>query len=108
MIFIGIILLVVGVLILAISILLCLGFISLLHDYHRTNIKEEDKKKCGLSIGLSLSLFSITSIATGIIVLVTTDESILKWMMIAFIISLAISVILSLLFVKKYNGSIFG
>ena len=41
----GIMLLITGLSILVMSILLILGHVNLLHDYHRNNVKTEDEKK---------------------------------------------------------------
>lgn len=45
-----------GIILLIFSILLCFGFVNLLHDYRRNNVKEVDVKKFGLSVRLSLAI----------------------------------------------------
>ena len=93
---------------LVIAILLCCGLISILHDYHTTNVKEEDRKKMGLSIGLSMLVGTLGMISSAIVSIVTNDESIIVLPISLLIFPLIIAIVLSLLFVKKYNGSIFG
>ena len=104
----GIIILVAGVALLAISILLCFGFINLLHDYHRNNVKPEDERKLGLSTGLSLMLGSFGFISTGIVAIVIKSESVIYLPLILLFVPLIISVAFCIIFIKKYNGSLFG
>ena len=62
----------------------------------------------GLSIGLSMLVGTLGMISSGIVSIVTNDESIIVLSISLLIIPLIITIVLSLLFVKKYNGSIFG
>ena len=62
----------------------------------------------GLSIGLSMLVGTLGMISSGIVSIVTNDESIIVLPILLLIIPLIIAIVLSLLFVKKYNGSIFG
>ena len=62
----------------------------------------------GLSIGLSMLVGTLGMISSGIVSIVTNDESIIVLPISLLIIPLIIAIVLSLLFVKKYNGSIFG
>ena len=62
----------------------------------------------GLSIGLSMLVGTLGTISSGIVSIVTNDESIIVLPISLLIIPLIIAIVLSLLFVKKYNGSIFG
>ncbi len=62
----------------------------------------------GLSIGLSMLIGTLGMISSGIVSIVTNDESIIVLPISLLIIPLIIAIVLSLLFVKKYNGSIFG
>ena len=104
----GISFLVGGIILLIFSILLCFGFVNLLHDYHRNNVKEVDKKKFGLSVGLSLAITAISMTSIGIISLIIRKEFIIIWTLVAFAISFAISTVLLVIFIRKYNGSLFG
>ena len=104
----GISVIIAGTIFLVIAILLCCGLIGILHDYHTTNVKEEDRKKMGLSIGLSMLIGTLGMISSGIVSIVTNNESIIVLPISLLIIPLIIAIVLSLLFVKKYNGSIFG
>lgn len=62
----------------------------------------------GLSIGLSMLVGTLGMISSDIVSKVTNDESIIVLPISLLIIPLIIAIVLSLLFVKKYNGSIFG
>ena len=62
----------------------------------------------GLSIGLSMLVGTLGMISSGIVSIVTNDESIIVLPILLLIVPLIIAIVLSLLFVKKYNGSIFG
>ena len=108
MIIVGIIIIVSGLALLIISILMMFGKVNLLHSYHRVNDKEEDKKMFGITTGLSLSIGALGILASGILDLIYLDNlSILAFTLTMFI-PLGISIILVLIFIKKYNGSIMG
>ena len=100
--------LVIGAVLLIISILLALGHIGLLHDYHKNNVKDEQKKKYCLFLGLSLSLGSLGMIASGIYALINiTETSILNAALIC-IVPLFVSIVLTLIIIKIFNKKIFG
>lgn len=104
----GIIILIAGVVLLVISILLCLGFINLLHDYHRNNVKIEDERKLGLSTGLSLMLGSFGFISSGIVAIAMKSESAIYLPLILLFVPLIISIVFCIFFIKEYNGLLFG
>ena len=100
----GIILLITGLSILVMSILLILGHVNLLHDYHRKDVKKEDEKKLGKASGLSLILGAIGAISSGISAFFWTEDMKFIYLFLIFIIPLTISVILMIIFIRKYNG----
>ena len=104
----GIIILIAGLALLVISILLCFGFINLLHDYHRNNVKTEDERKLGLSTGLSLMFGSFGFISSGIVAIAMKSESVIYLPLILLFVPLIISIVFCIIFIKKYNGSLFG
>lgn len=74
--------------------------ISLLHDYHYSNVKEEDKSAfCRLS-GLGIISIGVGIIVTGIIIAIT--DSVLSF--IAFALGFSLGIFLLLYAGKKYNG----
>ena len=104
----GIVVLVVGVAISVLSLLICIGKTNLIHSYHRENVKEEDKKKYAISLGLSLLIGGIGLITYGILVIIfkdTINQAIYLTVMLG---SIFISIILALILNKKYNGKIMG
>ena len=102
----GIILLLTGLALFVIAILLIFGHINLLHDYHRNDVKKEDERKLGKSSGLSLLLGALGAISSGISAFFWTEDMKFIYLFLIFIIPFTISVILMLLFIKKYNGKI--
>lgn len=101
----SIIVLIAGVALLVLSILLCLGFINLLHDYHRNNVAPKNKKKLGLSVGLSLLFASLGFISSALVSIFLNSESLIYLPLILLFVPLAISIISCVIFIKKYNGS---
>ena len=104
----GVIAIIVGVGILTLSIFIMLGKINLLHSYHRENVKEEDRKKFGLLTGASLSIGGLGILASGILDLICLDKLPLLTYNLVMFVPLGISIILVLIFIKKYNGTIMG
>ena len=100
----GIIVLLAGLAMLVVSILICLGHTNLIHEYHQNNVKEEDKKKFGLSMGLSLSLGSLGMITSSLIALLSNDESLFVVTILILLIPLFLSIILLFIFTIKFNG----
>ena len=98
----GIIILTVGIIIQILSILFFLGHINLLHEYHRTNVKEEDKLIFGRKIGICLSIMSIGMLSSGVIALI--DSTLDALALILLFVSLFISIILLVVTIIKYNG----
>lgn len=104
----GVIAIIVGVGIITLSIFIMLGKINLLHSYHRENVKEEDKKIFALLTGISISIGGIGILASGILDIIYLDKLPLLTYNLVMFIPLGISIILVLIFIKKYNGSIMG
>lgn len=102
----GIILLITGLSILVMSILLILGHVNLLHDYHRTDVKKEDEKKLGRTSGISLLIGALGAISSGISAFFWTEDMKFIFLFLIFIIPFIVSVTLMLIFIKKYNGKI--
>ena len=98
----GIIILITGIIVLILSISIFLGHINLLHEYHRTNVKEEDKLIFGRKIGICLSIMSIGMLSSGALALINSDLDIL--VLILLFVPLFISIILLVVTIIKYNG----
>ena len=100
----GIIFIITGLALLVMSILLILGHVNLLHDYHRNNVKKEDERKLGIAAGLSLLLGAFGAISSGISSFFWTEDMKFIYLLLIFLIPFTISVILMIIFIKKYNG----
>ena len=105
---IGIVVLMAGIGLLTISIFVMFGKINLLHSYHREHVKDEDKKLFAILTGASLSIGALGLIAAGILEIIYLEELPLLLHNLVMFIPLGISIILVLIFIKKYNGSIMG
>ena len=101
---------IIGILIEAIVGILCivLGFliwkkqkISLIHDYHYRNVKEEDVPSYTRQIGIGLIIIGTGILLTGMLDLLNSS---LWW--IPLIIGFSIGLIVIIKAQKKYNGSI--
>ena len=100
----GIILILVGLTLLVFAILFFKGHLSLLHDYHISNVKEEDKKKMSKAIGFAHLPSVIGFITSGFISIFVTGDYVLTLLTVIEIGSIAITVIAALIIIKKYNG----
>ena len=101
---------IIGILIEAIVGILCivLGFliwkkqkISLIHDYHYRNVKEEDVPSYTRQIGSGLIIIGSGILLTGMLDLLNSS---LWW--VPLIIGFSIGLIVIIKAQKKYNGSI--
>ena len=102
----GIILIITGLSLLVMSILLILGHVNLLHDYHRKDVEKEDEKKLGRASGISLLIGALGAISSGISAFFWTEDLKFIFLFLIFIIPFIISVTLMLIFIKKYNGKL--
>ncbi len=76
--------------------------ISLLHSYHYTKVKEEDKKEYCKYMGITNILIGMGLVLMGFI-----DYFFMGYGMIAFGIFFIIAMVLFVRTQKKYNGGIF-
>ena len=106
MITLGIILVLVGLLLLVFSFLIARGHLSLIHDYHWDNVKEEDKKIFGISVGISLSIFGLGLLAGGILAFILGDNYPIGLLLAIEFGSMFVSVSALCVVIKKYNGHI--
>ncbi|BCN31064.1 DUF3784 domain-containing protein [Anaeromicropila herbilytica] len=93
----GVFLFIVGIL------LLKKHMISLIHSYHYTNVKEEDKMIYTIKMGKAFIIMGIGIFLTGIIDCITT--SLFGWL--SFTISFIWGMILVVKAQKKFNGGMF-
>ena len=104
----GIIVFAVSIPFLAIAVLVMLGKANLIHSYHQENVKDQDKKKFSLLIGIALLIASLGMMVSSIMALVL-KESISPYIYLVILgVSLLISIVFILIVIKKYNGKIFS
>lgn len=77
--------------------------ISLIHSYHYTKVKEQDKKSYTKMIGKGVLMIGIGMILTGIIDYIT--KTAYGWFVFAFFFFLGL--VINVKAQKKYNGGIF-
>ena len=101
----------VGLICLVIGIQNIKGNVSMLHSYHINNIKEEDKPAFGRAVGLGMVIMAIALIVYGALFIPAelTENGIYATGGGAILaVGLGGGIVLTLLAIKKYNGSIFG
>ena len=104
----GIIVLTVSIPFLAIAVLVMLGKANLIHSYHQENVKDKDKKKFSLLIGIALLIASLGMMVSSIMALIL-KESVNPYIYLVILgVSLLISIVFILIVIKKYNGKIFS
>ena len=94
----------IGILVIAMGIMIYKGNINLIHNYHYSHVAEKDKpvfcKKMGLwSVFVGMGVFAMPLLNYFVKIPIG------YWVGLIVII---ISIIMVLLTIKKYNGSIFG
>ena len=94
----------IGIIVIAMGIMIYKGNINLIHNYHYSHVAEKDKPAFCKKMGL-LAAF----VGLGVLIMPLLNYFIKipigYWVGLIVII---ISVIMTLLTIKKYNGSIFG
>lgn len=95
---------IVGIFLIIVGILLKKKhWISLIHSYHYTNVKEDDKLAYTDKIGKAIIIIGMGIFLTGIINWITFSF----WGLFVFAISFLWGMILVLKVQKKFNGGIF-
>ena len=99
-----------GVLFLILGAINMTGNISSLHWYHRQRVAEEDKKPLGQRVGIGMLLIGLCIIAFAVLLLLTEktgkDVFVLAGTA-ALLTGMAISLVLILGAIHKYNKGIF-
>lgn len=96
-----------AILLLAFGVVICKGNTKLIHDYHRKNVRESERKEYAKAFAKGLFTLCAALLLSGIIALF--DK---KWALPALLIVLAtgfaVSNIVLIRAQKKYNGGIFS
>ena len=86
------------------------GNISTLHSYHRTRVKEEDKKPFGKAVGLGGIICGATVIIKGVLDLIKNSAKIEALAIVGnvvLVVGLAVGLGISIYAIIKYNKGLF-
>ena len=100
----------VGAVCIVIGILNSMGHISMLHSYHRSNVKAEYVIPFGRLVGLGMIIIGIAVIICSALSIVTLITEIKTYMHVGEIIlgaGLISGTVIAFCAMKKYNGGIF-
>ena len=106
----AIICILVGVLCIVFGAISTTGNISLLHSYHRDNVKEEDKKPFGRRVGAGLITVGASIFVMGVLSIfakVLANDVFVYIGKVVMAVGMLTGIIISLVSIKKYNKTIF-
>ena len=101
----SIIMFLVGALFLGLSIMIYRGKTDLIHDYHRTKVR--DNAAYGKAFGKAMLVISAALLLSGIISLLGASEIISMIAVAELFLGLIIGIVLIVIVQKKYNNGIF-
>ena len=96
-----------AVLFLAFGIATYKGNTKLIHDYHRTNVKESERPEYGRAFAKGMFAICATLFVSGIIALFGEEGFIVATSLSVLTVGLIVSVIILVKVQKKYNGGLF-
>ena len=102
----GVLVLVVGICPVLISSLLFMKKAKVLYTYHYENVKEDKREEFASRLGFSLLISGIAAIVSAILAFVLKDIMAIWVHAIIVFLALGVSLLLVLLFTKKYNGKV--
>ena len=100
----------IGIFLTIIGVINMSGNISMLHSYHRNNVKEEDKKPFGKVVGLGTIICGVAIIIKGVIDFIeyyAKIESLKLVSNVVLIVGLLLGLGLSTYAIIKYNKRLF-
>ena len=100
----------VGIMCIVFGIISTTGNISLLHSYHRDNVKEEDKKPLGIRVGIGLIIQGLALLVYGVLMMLSElliISSLTSIALAVLLVGTVFGIIITLVAIKKYNKSIF-
>ena len=95
-----------AVLFLAMGIAVYRGNTKLIHDYHRTNVREDERQKYGRAFSKGMFAICTTLFISGIVALFG-KEALFAASLIVLAAGLIISIIILVKVQKRYNGGLF-
>ncbi len=99
-----------GVLCIVLGAINTTGNISLLHSYHRNNVREEDKKSLGICVGIGMIIIGISLLIYGVLMFISELFALPFLISIALgimLVGIAVGLVITLIAIKKYNKTIF-
>ena len=103
----SIIMFIVAALFLFIGIAVRKGNTKLIHDYHKTNIKDTDLTKYGKDFAKGLFTICVTLLISGMISLFGESRILVFGSIAILFVGIILSIIILFKVQKKYNGGIF-
>lgn len=101
---------IVGIICIVIGIMNIRGNVSMLHEYHTKNVKEEDKESFGRLVGTGMLIIGGSIIAYSILKTLTIqleDKIYIIIGTIIMIVGVIIGIFISFYAMRKYNDGIF-
>lgn len=101
---------IVGIICIVIGIMNIRGNVSMLHEYHTKNVKEEDKESFGRLVGTGMLVLGGSIIVYSILKTLTIqleDKIYIIIGTIIMIVGVIIGIFISFYAMRKYNGGIF-
>ncbi len=98
---------VIAVVFLILGILVYKGNTGLIHSYHRTKIKESDKKEYGKAFAKGLFAITLTLAISGIVALFGEGNKIAGISIAILFVGIIVSFVILGKVQKKYNGGLF-
>ena len=96
-----------AILFLAFGISLYRGNTKLIHDYHRTNVKEAEQKEYGRAFSKGMFAICATLLISGVVALLGNESIALAASLIVLAVGIIVSVVILVMTQKKYNGGVF-
>ena len=96
-----------GVLLFVLGMLIYRGNTNLIHDYHQTKIKEEDKEAYGRDFSKGMFGLALTMFLSGGVSLFGETKSVVLFSEAVLFAGIIISIAVIVRVQKKYNGGVF-
>ena len=107
MVYFSVLMFVFAALFLVLGILIQKGNTKLIHDYHQTRVKEEDKRAYGKAFAKAMYSIVLTLVLSGVVALFGETKTIVTISITILFVGLIASFVLIVKVQKKYNGGMF-
>ena len=96
-----------AILFLALGIAVYKGNTKLIHDYHRTNVKESERTEYGRAFAKGMFAICATLLISGMMALFGQEGLMVTGSLIVLLAGLIVSIVVMVKVQKKYNGGMF-